>query len=62
MRPNISDRIDERVIWTRRFWNNYYLFEYSPDSGWLYVFKNMYNPERWQDEWTEVHKFRLEPK
>jgi hypothetical protein len=23
------------------------------------VYKNMYNPQHWQDEWTQVHHFKL---
>lgn len=52
---SIGARFDRTLLWHRRFWNSYYLFELKYDSMVLTVYKNMYNPETWQDEWTEVH-------
>jgi hypothetical protein len=50
-------RFGETLTWYRRFWGQYYMFDYELDSYTITVFKLMYNPEAWQDEWIPVHHF-----
>lgn len=57
---SIGFRFGEVIVWHRRIWGAYYMFEYEWDAFSIRVYKNMYNPQTWQDEWVEVHHFSNE--
>jgi hypothetical protein len=59
LQGSIGKCFNRRLIWYRRFWNSYYMFEYEWEDNAVFVYKNMYNPQHWQDEWTQVHHFKL---
>lgn len=55
---SIGSRFGEVMVWHRRIWGQYYMFEYEWDAFCIRVYKNMYNPETWQDEWIMIHEFK----
>lgn len=51
----IKPRHNKRQTWERTIYGAYYLFV-KIDEG-ILVYKNIYNPEAWEDQWTLVHMF-----
>lgn len=51
----IKPRHNKRQTWERTIYGGYFLFV-RIDEGVL-VYKNLYNPEKWEDEWTLIHMF-----
>lgn len=54
---SIGYRFSEVLVWKRRFWGQYYQFEYELDAFCIRVFKIVYNEATWEEEEVLVHTF-----
>jgi hypothetical protein len=54
---SIGFRCGEVISWTRRFWGEYYFFEYEWDAFCIRVYKRQYSPEAQGEVLVLVHTF-----
>jgi hypothetical protein len=55
---SIGFRFEEHLSWSRRFWGQYYFFEYEWDAFCIRVFKRVYDPKIQDEAYILVHTFR----
>jgi hypothetical protein len=54
---SIGFRFEEHLSWSRRFWGQYYFFEYEWDAFCIRVFKRLYDPKIGEEVYVLVHTF-----
>jgi hypothetical protein len=54
---SIGFRFGEVVSWTRRFWGQYYFFEYEWDAFCIRVYKRLYDPSIQDEVYVLIHTF-----